>query len=358
MPRVSVGPSSVEAPPGQSVLESLLRAGVWMPSSCNQGTCGTCKVRVLSGAVDHRTSPLETLPQEQRDAGLALACQSHPAGDVEVAPAGPASAGAGEVRTHPLRDLVARITGLEDVATDTRRVLLSLDEPLAFSAGQYVELEVPRTGERRQFSLANTATEDRVLELHVRRVPGGAATDRWLFADAACGDEVRLTGPLGDFRAPEEEADDGAPLVLLGGGTGLAPLLGIVRTALERHPDREAVLYHGVRYASDLYDTERLVDLEQRFASFRFVPVLSREETRAYRTGYVTDAFLADVASARGWTGWLCGSPALVESGAAAFKRRRMAPRLIHREKFTAAVPAAPGSPSETLTSPLTRTGA
>ncbi|MCM0621203.1 2Fe-2S iron-sulfur cluster-binding protein [Nocardioides bruguierae] len=352
MPRVSVGSSSVEAPPGQSVLESLLRAGVWMPSSCNQGTCGTCKVTVLSGSVDHRDSPLETLPAEQRDAGLALACQSHPTCDVEVTPAGPTSARAGEARTHPLRDLTATITGIEDVARDTRKVLLALPEPLAFSAGQCVELEVPRTGERRQFSLANTATEDRVLELHVRLVEGGAATERWLFADAACGDEVRVTGPLGDFRAPEPEADDGGPMVLLGGGTGLAPLLGIVRTALERHPDREAVLYHGVRHAADLYDRERLVDLENRFAGFRFVPVLSREETRAYRTGYVTEAFLADVSSARGWTGWLCGSPALFESGAAAFKRRRMAPRLIHREKFTAA-PA-----TSSLTSPLTSTGA
>ncbi|KAB2812522.1 2Fe-2S iron-sulfur cluster binding domain-containing protein [Pimelobacter simplex] len=332
---ITVGGRSVACDGDQSLLEAFLRAGVWMPSSCNQGTCGTCKLQVLDGEVDHRASPLDTLTDEERAAGLVLACQARPRGDTRVALPG---AGGPDRATHPLRDLAATVVALEDVARDTRRILLGLDEPLAFDAGQYVELVVPGSGERRQYSLANTAEEDKVLEFHVRRVPGGVASDRWLLGDIAVGDRVRALGPLGDFRLPEPADDAGEPLVLIGGGTGLAPLAGLVRTALARHPGREVLLYHGVRTAADLYDEARFAELAVRHPGFRFVPVLSDEAgPTPYRTGFPTDAFLDDVPSARGWSGWLCGPPALVEAGVRAFKRRRMAPRLIHREKFTPA---------------------
>ncbi|MBB5159326.1 2Fe-2S iron-sulfur cluster-binding protein [Saccharopolyspora phatthalungensis] len=327
---VSVGGRSVECADDQSLLDACLRAAVWMPNSCNQGTCGTCKLRVLSGEVDHGASPLDTLTDDERRAGLALACQARPVSDVELS--SPGSTGRA---THALQDLVATVLEVSDIARDTRRVLLGLPEPLAFEAGQYVELVVPGSGARRQYSLANTADENKVLELHVRRVPGGLATDGWLFDGLAAGDRVAASGPLGDFHLPPEADDDGGPMALVGGGTGLAPLVGIARTALRRHPDRVVLLYHGVRGAADLYDLDRFAELPELHPNFRFVPVLSHEPDPAYRSGFPTDAFVEDVASGRGWSGWLCGPPAMVEAGVTAFKRRRMSPRRIHREKFT-----------------------
>ncbi|WP_020419854.1 2Fe-2S iron-sulfur cluster-binding protein [Amycolatopsis sp. ATCC 39116] len=329
---VSVGGRRVDCEPGQTLLEAFLRGGVWMPNSCNQGTCGTCKLQVLSGEVDHGGAPEDTLSAEERASGLALACQARPLADTEVR----STADAGRV-THPLRDLTATVLEVADIARDTRRVLLGLAEPLAFEAGQYVELVVPGSGARRQYSLANTADEDKVLELHVRRVPGGVATDGWLFDGLAAGDRVEATGPLGDFHLPPPDEDDGGPMVLIGGGTGLAPLVGIARTALARHPSREVLLYHGVRGAADLYDLGRFAEIAEEHPGFRFVPVLSDEPDPAYRGGFPTDAFVEDVPSGRGWSGWLCGPPAMVEAGVKAFKRRRMSPRRIHREKFTPA---------------------
>jgi NAD(P)H-flavin reductase/ferredoxin len=327
---VTVGGRRVECAADQTLLDASLRAGLWMPNSCNQGTCGTCKLQVVGGAVDHRDSPLDTLTAEERAVGMALACQARPVSDVEVG-------GAGDRATHPLRDMTATVLEVADVARDTRRVLLGLPEPLTFSAGQYVELGVPGCGARRQYSLANTADEDKVLELHVRRVPGGVATDGWLFGGLAVGDEVEATGPLGDFHLAPESDDDGGPMVLIGGGTGLAPLVGLARTALVRHPWREVLLYHGVRGVADLYDLDRFAELAEEHPNFRFVPVLSDEPSAGHRSGFPTDAFVEDVPTARGWSGWLCGPPAMVEAGVKAFKRRRMAPRHIHREKFTPA---------------------
>lgn len=330
---ISVSGRRVECSDDQSILESLLRAGVWMPNSCNQGTCGTCKLQVLSGEVDHRDSPQDTLSAQERTRGLALACQARPLKDVEVTLCGSNEPG----RTHVLRDLTGTVASVVDIARDTRRVLIDLDEALDFTAGQYIELAVPGTTERRQYSLANTTEERKTLELHVRRVPGGLASDQWLFGTVALGDRIEGLGPLGDFHSPPAEEDTGEPMALIGGGTGLAPLVGIVRTALARHPNREVVLYHGVRGESDLYDGGVFAELEAQYASFRFVPVLSEETSPEHRSGFPTDVFLEDIASCRGWSGWLCGPPAMVEAGVKAFKRRRMSPRLIHREKFTPA---------------------
>ncbi|MBS46028.1 MAG: oxidoreductase [Nocardioides sp.] len=348
MPAIRGADREVECPSDTPVLRSLLRAGVWLPNSCNQGTCGTCKVRVLSGEVDHADAPLDTLGAEERAAGLALACQARPCSDLVVEPHG-APGDAGRL-THPLRDVVGTVTLVEEIARDTRRVLLALDEPLAFDPGQYVELSVPGCGSRRQYSLANTADEDTVLELHVRRVEGGLATDRWLCRTLAVGEEVEVSGPLGDFVLPSEEDDDGGPMAMIGGGTGLAPLVGLARTALARHPERELRLYHGVRGEADLYDVDRLRALGDDHPGFTFVPVLSDEQVDGVRHGFPTDAFTEDVPKARGWSGWLCGPPPMVEAGVAAFKRRRMAPRMIHREKFTPADAAGTSTPAPHVT--------
>lgn len=335
----TVGDQRVPCAEEQPVLDAFLRAGVWMPNSCNQGTCGTCKLEVLSGEVDHGSSPADTLTAEERAAGMTLACQARLRSDAVLRVTGAAAAGAGR-STHPLRDLTSTVLAVEDIARDTRRVLLELSEPLAFDAGQYVELTVPGTQRRRQYSLANTSGEDKVLELHVRRVPGGAATEGWIFDGLAAGDRLPVSGPLGDFVLPPEDEDGREPMVLIGGGTGLAPLLGLLGEALDRAPDRQVLLYHGVRGAADLYGLDRIDRIVAAHPHVTFVPVLSHEspaDGSGHRSGFPTDAFVEDVSGARGWSGWLCGPPPMVEAGVRAFKRRRMAPRMIHQEKFTPA---------------------
>ncbi|VFA95571.1 2Fe-2S iron-sulfur cluster-binding protein [Nocardia farcinica] len=313
----------------QTILDAFLRNGVWLPNSCNQGTCGTCKLRVVAGHVDHAGSPEYTLTAAERAQGLALGCQSRPRSDLVVEPLADTT---DAVARFPLRDLTATVVSLDPIARDTRRLVLEADGELDFLPGQYAQLHVPGTECWRPYSMANSPARPHRLEFHIRYSDGGVATG-WIFHGLTVGDRVELRGPLGDFVL--DDADH--PLLLLAGGTGLAPLSAMLRAALERGHRSPIHLYHGVREEADLYDVEWLSELSRSHPDFHYTPCLSRGEWNG-RTGYVGDAVLADFDNLRDYSGYLCGPPAMVEAAGRALKRRRMAPRRIFREKFTDAV--------------------
>ena len=319
----------------QPILDAALRANAWIPHSCTQGTCGTCKVKILSGEVDHRNSPDYTLTADDRDDALALACMATPRSDVVVETLGAVDDG---VPHHPLRDYSGTVTVLDDIAANTRRLVVELDSDMAFNAGQYCELIVPGSSIGRQYSMANPPSEPRRLEFHIKLTPGGVATDGWIFSTLTVGDSISLRGPLGQFNLV---AGQGEAAILIGGGTGLAPLKSIVRHSLDHHLIPELYLYHGGRRQEDLYDVEYFTRLSQRHDNFHYRPVLS-EETWSGATGLVTDVVVDDFSSCKGMSAYLCGPPPMIAAAVKALKRRRMAPRLIFREEFTPAAPPLP----------------
>ncbi|KAF0967064.1 MULTISPECIES: 2Fe-2S iron-sulfur cluster-binding protein [Gordonia] len=328
---VEAGKSSVQWGPDQKMLDAFLRNGVWVPNSCNQGTCGTCKVRVVRGTVDHPPAPDTVLSIAEQEQGFVLSCQTTPASDVVIDP--PAEE-TGSPR-HVLRDIAGTVGAVTSIADDTVSVTVLFDEPLEFTAGQYVELTVPGTVETRPYSMANPPSEPDKLEFHIRRQPGGLATEGWIFESLDVGDPVTMSGPWGDFCYEPEES--GVGLVLLVGGTGLAPLKAIARAALQDDPEREIHVYHGVRTRAELYDVDFWEGLATTYPAVRYIPCLSREQWPG-RTGYVGDAMMEDLPSCRNHAAYLCGPPAMVEAGVKALKRRRIPPRRIRREKYTPAV--------------------
>lgn len=325
--------SDISVSENQSILDAALRANEWLPHSCTQGTCGTCKLRVLSGKVDHGESPDYTLTADERTDGLALGCMACPRSNLTVEPIG-SVADDGTPR-HPLRDYEGTIVALDDIATNTRRLVVDLDEPMDFNAGQYAELIVPGQGVSRQYSMANPPSERKILEFHVKLTPGGVATAGWIFDTLRVDDRIELRGPLGQFNLVKKQ-DEVA--ILIGGGTGLAPLKSIVRHALAEDLVPEIYLYHGGRRQEDLYDIDFFRQLDHDYDNFHYRPALS-EETWQGATGMVTDVVLGDFSSCKGMSAYLCGPPPMVEAAVKALKRRRMAPRLIFREEFTVAAP-------------------
>ncbi|MFC9356219.1 2Fe-2S iron-sulfur cluster-binding protein [Rhodococcus sp. NPDC057014] len=312
----------------QTILDSALRANEWLPHSCTQGTCGTCKIRVLQGEVAHNASPEYTLTAEERDTGLALACTASACSNLVIEPVDQTDDAAPH---HPLRDYHGTVVALDDIATGTRRLLIELDEPMKFNAGQYCALDIPGTPISRHYSMANPPSQDQLLEFHVRLTPGGAATAGWIFSSLQPGQKVALRGPLGQFNCFEPRQES---TILVGGGTGLAPLKSIVLHALEHDLLPEIYLYHGGRTQQDLYDVEFFEGLSEKYDHFHYRPALSEEQWSGAH-GLITDAVLEDFATCRGMAGYICGPPPMVTAAVKAFKRRRMSPRLIFREEFT-----------------------
>lgn len=313
----------------QSILDACLRNGIWLPHSCTHGTCATCKAELLEGEVDHGDASNFALMDFERDEGRLLLCQARPRSDVTIE---------GDVEVEeglefsPVRDFVATVTEISDIARDTRRVGLELDSDMTFAPGQYVAIEVPGQGCTRTYSMANPPGQSRDVELHIRRTRGGRATDGWVFADMAVGDKVNLSGPYGRFvfRVARDE-----PAVMVAGGTGLAPIMSMIRHVLA-DPDSEQVLYlfQGAREEQDLYAVEELRALAASHPDrFHYRPCLSEQQWDG-ATGMVTDVIDSEFERLQGHVGYVCGPPPMVDAAMKLLMRKRLFPRDIFREDF------------------------
>lgn len=314
----------------QTVLDACLRDGVWLPHACTHGTCGTCKAQVLEGELDFGDASPYALLESERDEGAALICVARPQGDLVIEGEVDVEEG---VEVHPVRDHTGAVESLDEIAPDVRRLVISLDTPLSFNPGQYIQLDLPG-GDSRPYSIASSNADPSRVELHIKRSENGAATDGWIFKDLAVGDAVSLSGPYGRFSyRPLRDK----PLLLLGSGTGMAPLVSMVRhiieTAEETGWDNEVVLYHGVSTQADLYDRTWLEELEASHEWFSYRPAVSREECNG-RQGRVPDLLAEDFPRAGGNVAYICGNPAMVDDTMKALMKARLFPRDIYREDF------------------------
>ena len=333
---------SFDAAPDQSLLDAALAAQLNLPHSCKGGNCGSCRARLLRGEVYYPHGlPLGLSDAEAAD-GFVLLCQARARGDVSVETAEITTPDQALVRRVP-----ARIERMVPLSHDVMGLYLKLPaaEVFSFEPGQYIDIMLPR-GRRRSFSIASPPHDSRVLELHVRRVADGEFSES-LFAQNARTALLSIEGPLGRFVYRHGPA----PMLLVGGGTGLAPLLSILRHVLEKDMGRVITLYWGVRSERDLYADARLKALAAHAgAQLRYVPVLS-EPSAAWKGshGLVHTAVLEDIDGLKEYDVYAAGPPAMIaavrrEFGARGVPAGRLffdsfdyAPDSIERQRTSAA---------------------
>ncbi|MES2552453.1 MAG: CDP-6-deoxy-delta-3,4-glucoseen reductase [Pseudomonadota bacterium] len=318
----------------QTVLEAAIDAGYNLPYGCRNGACGACKGKIVSGEVDYGEHQGNALTDAEKEAGLALFCCARPQSDLVIE--------SREVGTNTgvrPRILPARVQKMEKLSHDVMALFLKLpsNERMQFMAGQYVEFLL-KDGKRRAFSLANAPHDDEFLEMHLRLIPGGTFTN-YVFTEMQEKAILRLEGPFGTFYLRE---DSDKPIIFVAGGTGFAPIKGIIEHMLHVKSQRPIVLYWGARTREDLY----MPSLPQNWAAyhpgFKFVPVLSEpQESDNWqgRTGLVHQAVLDDYADLSAYQVYCCGAPAMVDIVHVAFQERGMPEDEFFSDAFTYANP-------------------
>lgn len=313
--------------PGANLLEVLRSHQIPVSYSCMAGRCGTCRCKVLSGDV------LDSGPALGRPLGgqdsYVMACQTALSGSCTIEIPEP-----DEVVVHTARTLKATVTAVEALTHDIRRVRLRSAKPLDFSPGQYAQLQFG-PGLARPYSMAGLPHDDE-LEFHVRLVEGGQVSGHVAHV-LAVGDAVRVSGPLGSAYLRRKYE---GPMLCVAGGTGLAPILSIVRGALESGMDNPIHVYAGARSARDVYGLQWLAQLQQRHPHLQVhVVVAAADAPPGQRTGLVTDAIARDWPRLDGWRAYLCGSPPMVEAASLLARQRGIAPEHLYADAFYASTP-------------------
>jgi CDP-4-dehydro-6-deoxyglucose reductase len=326
--KVKVLPSNrdFEARVDEPVLTAALRQHLNLPHSCKGGSCGTCRVRVLQGRFAYPHGRPIGITGAEEATGHALICQARALEDLVIE-----TREIRHVTDVEIKSLPCRIERMRKLAPDVMGVWLRWPaiEFFTWQSGQYVDVMLP--GERRRsFSLANPPHDGAFLELHVRRVPGGAFSEK-LFTALKPGSLLHMEGPLGQFYYRPGER----PLLLIGGGTGYAPLKAILRQVLETEARREVTLFWGARAAEDLYEHEWLRELDARHARFRYVGVLSEQpEGDAYEHGLVHEAVLRRVPGLTSYDIYAAGPPAMIDAVRAALPPQGADPERIYFDSF------------------------
>lgn len=310
------------------ILDAAIRQGIGLPYGCRDGECGSCIGQVSSGQVSYKKPPAILTPDEQ-DLGFAVFCQAYAKSDLIL--------NVKELRHTkdvPLKKFPAKIKSIKHLSHDVMQIIMSLSPTvrMQFFAGQYINF-ILDDGRRRSFSIANAPHEDKHIELHVRHIQGGEFTGE-IFDNMKPKDIVRIEGPLGSFFLRE---DSDRPAILMAGGTGFAPIKGIIEHALNKNIKREFHIYWGAKSLTDLYFHEQVKQWASENENITYTPILDNLEQDPDwqgQTGYVHDAVLKDFNDFSDVEVYASGPPVMVYAGRDAFVPYGMNPERYYSDAF------------------------
>jgi phenol/toluene 2-monooxygenase (NADH) P5/A5 len=326
----------IEVKEGQTILDAALRHGIYLPHACCHGLCGTCKVQVVDGEVDHGAASPFALMDVEREEGRCLACCALPVSDVVI------EADIDEdpdSRHLPLKDFTGTVTDLVNLTPTIKGVFIELEaDGIEFQAGQYVNVHLPGVERPRAFSMSNQPNSKNLLELNIRHVPNGRGTT-YIHKELKIGERLQMSGPLGRFFVRKS---DPQPVIFMAGGSGLSSPKSMVLDMLEGDGDqRKITLVYGARNRAELYYHDLFLDLAGKHPNFRYVPALSEPTQGCDWDGFrgfvheaASDCFNNDFRSHKAY---LCGPPVMIEACIRTLMKGRLFERDIYTEKFVTA---------------------
>jgi propane monooxygenase reductase subunit len=327
----------IEVDEDETVLDAAFRQGVMLMHGCKEGQCSACKSFLLDGDLDMDNFSTFALNETEEEEGFILLCRAHAYSDLEI-----------ELLSFreelldtgiPIQLVYTEVEEIESLTHDIKRLVLKLVDPpeMTFIPGQYAELYIPGTETHRAYSMANTIESDERAEFIIKFFPGGRFSS--LLAEGedgiSVGDRMAMKVPFGMFTLREKSECD---MVFIGGGSGMAPILAILRHMAEKGIERGATYYYGARTAKDLFYLDELKELEQKIPGFKFVPALSEPEPEddwKGETGLITDVVQRLEGDLSGKEAYLAGPPPMIDASLPVLMQKGLDEENIYYDKFT-----------------------
>ncbi len=337
--RVRFEPVGVEmdVSEGETVLDAAFRQGISVMHGCKEGQCSSCKSVLMEGDVELLKYSTFALPDYERDTNHILLCRTLAYSDITV-----------ELLNYD-EDLMRRaiavkvfgatLTAIMRLTHDIRLLEITLDAPLRFWAGQYVDLTIPEAGITRSFSMANAPSEQINLRFIIKRYPQGAFS-ALLDGGLQVGQRLTVKGPYGTCFRREERS---GPLLLIGGGSGMSPLWSILHDHIESGEERVVRLFYGARTGKDLFYLDEFAAISAKLPDFRFVPALSDagpDEDWNGESGLIHDVVQRTLRTEKlqgEIDAYSCGPPPMIDAVLPVLQIAGVEPDHIYFDKFTPA---------------------
>ena len=316
---------------GGSLLSSLSNEKIFIPSACGgRGSCGLCKVKVEAGAGPVLSTETPHLSPDEIKNSVRLSCQVKIRNDVRIHIPD---------ELFYIKEFAGTVESIRDLTYDIKELRIKLVEPdtIEFKSGQYMQLTVPEYGDMdepvyRAYSMSNPQSDQNHVEFIIRYVPEGFCTT-WVHKMLKEGDEVTLNGPHGDFYI----RDTDRPVIMIAGGSGMAPMKGMLLNMAEKGSERPTVFFFGAHNAKDVYHMDLMRDIESRMKSFRFVPAVSKvleDEAWDGERGRITDVIDTLTENAVESEAYLCGSPGMIKACVGVLTKKGLSEERIYYDKF------------------------
>jgi propane monooxygenase reductase component len=318
----------------ETILSAAIRRGLSLPYGCRKGNCGTCKAQVLEGEVDLEIESAYSLSDFERDQGFTLLCSAYALCDTTIEMEGLDASDLDDGLPGPV-DFLAEVVEIRQLTGDIRGLHLAIDRELDFRTGQFAQLNVVGHDAWRSYSMANPASQKNRLEFMMKLVPGGAFSG--LLDGLAPGDRLEGNGPHGSFWVRDHDR----PLLLVGGGAGMAPLWGMLQDLAERDDPRPVRFFYGARTPQDLFHLDEIAAVGKQLSDFEFVPALSHVDESAaggHECGLITDVVERRIGRGIGdYDAYLCGPPPMIDAALSVLQGYGLEERKsIFYDKFTA----------------------
>ncbi|MBF8730147.1 MULTISPECIES: benzoate 1,2-dioxygenase electron transfer component BenC [Pseudomonas] len=319
----------IQADGHETVADAAYRQGINIPLDCRDGACGTCKCQAEAGRYDLGDNFIEdALNEDEIAQGYVLTCQMRALSECVIRV--PASS---QLCKTEQASFEATISDVRQLSEST--IALSIKgealNRLAFLPGQYVNLKVPGSEQTRAYSFSSLQKDGEVSFL-IRNVPGGLMSS-FLTSLAKAGDQMTLAGPLGSFYLRPIQR----PLLLLAGGTGLAPFTAMLEKIAEQGSEYPLHLIYGVTNDFDLVELDRLQALAARIPNFTFSACVANPDSQYPQKGYVTQHIEPRHLNDGDVDVYLCGPPPMVEAVSHYIREQGITPANFYYEKFAAA---------------------